>query len=77
MENTSISLAAVAASCGAKLVEAKGFEAKRQACLEEVNAGVMKLSKAKAKVGQNKKCSIALSFVYGRFMMKFQKKILM
>ena len=62
MENSSISLAAVAASCGTKLVEAKGFEAKRQACLEEVNAGVMKLSKAKAKVGQNNKCSIATAF---------------
>jgi hypothetical protein len=30
--------------------------------LEEVNAGVMQLSKAKAKVGQNKKCSIATAF---------------
>lgn len=62
MENAYLSLAALAASCGAKLVEAKGYEAKRQACLDEVNVGVMQLSKAKAKVGQNKKCSIATAF---------------
>jgi hypothetical protein len=62
MTNETLSLSAVASTCGSKLVEAKGFEAKRQACLEEVNAGVMQLSKAKAKVGQNKKCSIATAF---------------
>ena len=62
MTNETLSLSAIASACGSKLVEAKGFEAKRQACLDEVNAGVMKLSKAKAKVGQNKKCSIATSF---------------
>ena len=62
MTNETLSLSAIASACGSKLVEAKGFEAKRQACLEEVNAGVMQLSKAKAKVGQNKKCSIATSF---------------
>ena len=62
MTNETLSLSAVASTCGSKLVEAKGFEAKRQACLEEVNAGVMQLSKAKAKVGQNKKCSIASAF---------------
>jgi hypothetical protein len=62
MTNETLSLSAIASTCGSKLVEAKGFEAKRQACLEEVNAGVMKLAKAKAKVGQNKKCSIATSF---------------
>jgi hypothetical protein len=60
--NETLSLSAIASTCGSKLVEAKGFEAKRQACLDEVNVGVMKLSKAKAKVGQNKKCSIATSF---------------
>ena len=63
MTNENLSLSAIASACGSKLVEAKGFEAKRQACLEEVNAGVMQLSKAKAKVGQNKKCSIATSFL--------------
>ena len=62
MTNENLSLSAVAASCGSKLVEAKGFEAKRQACLEDVNAGVMQLNKAKAKVGQNKKCAIATAF---------------
>jgi hypothetical protein len=62
MTNETLSLSAVASTCGSKLIEAKGFEAKRQACLEEVNAGVMQLSKAKAKVGQNKKCSIATAF---------------
>jgi hypothetical protein len=60
--NETLSLSAIASTCGSKLVEAKGFEAKRQACLEEVNAGVMQLSKAKAKIGQNKKCSIATCF---------------
>ena len=62
MTNETLSLSAIASACGSKLVEAKGFEAKRQACLESVNAGVIQLHKAKAKVGQNKKCSIATSF---------------
>jgi hypothetical protein len=62
MTNETLSLASIASTCGVQLVEAKGFEAKRQACLEAVNAGVMKLNKAKAKVGQNKKCSIATAF---------------
>lgn len=62
MTNETLSLSAIASTCGSKLVEAKGFEDKRQACLEAVNAGVMQLSKAKAKVGQNKKCSIATCF---------------
>ena len=62
MTNENLSLASIASTCGTKLVEAKGFEAKRQACLDEVNTGVMQLSKAKAKVGQNKKCAIATAF---------------
>ncbi len=62
MTNETLSLSAIASTCGSKLVEAKGFETKRQACLEAVNAGVIQLHKAKAKVGQNKKCSIATSF---------------
>ena len=60
--NVSLSLSAIASACGSKLVEAKGFEAKRQACLEEVNAGVLQLHKSKAVVGQNKKCAIATAF---------------
>jgi len=62
MTNETLSLSAIASTCGSKLVEAKGFEAKRLACLEAVNAGVIQLHKAKAKVGQNKKCSIATAF---------------
>lgn len=62
MTNETLSLSAIASACGSKLIEARGFEAKRQACLEEVNAGVVQLHKAKAKVGDNKKCSIATSF---------------
>jgi hypothetical protein len=62
MTNETLSLSAIASACGSKLVEAKGFEAKRQACLEAVNTGVIQLHKAKAKVGDNKKCSIATSF---------------
>jgi hypothetical protein len=62
MTNVTLSLSAIAAACGAKLVEAKGFEAKRLACLDAVNVGVIQLFKAKAKIGQNKKCSMATSF---------------
>ncbi len=62
MTNETLSLSAIAAACGAKLVEAKGFEAKRLACLDAVNVGVIQLFKAKAKIGQNKKCSMATSF---------------
>jgi hypothetical protein len=62
MTNETLSLSSIAATCGVKLIEAKGFEAKRQTCLEAVNAGVIQLHKAKAKVGQNKKCAIATAF---------------
>jgi hypothetical protein len=62
MTNETLSLSSIAATCGVKLIEAKGFEAKRQTCLEAVNAGVIQLHKAKAKVGQNNKCAIATAF---------------
>lgn len=55
-------MSAVAKACGSSLVEAKGFEAKRQACLESVNNGIMTLSKAKAIVGKYNTCAIATAF---------------
>ena len=57
-----LSLSAVAQACGTSLIEAKGFEAKRQACLESVNNGIMVLSKAKAVVGKYNTCAIATAF---------------
>jgi len=62
MSNSILSLSAVAKACGSSLVEAKGFEAKRQECLESVNNGIMALSKAKAIVGKYNTCAIATAF---------------
>jgi hypothetical protein len=59
---TAINYSAIAASCGSSLMEAKGFEVKRQALLESVNVGVLTLHKAKVKVGHNKKCAVATAF---------------
>jgi hypothetical protein len=60
--NITINYSAIAASCGSSLIEAKGFEAKRQAALESVNVGVLTLHKGKVVVGQNKKCATATAF---------------
>jgi hypothetical protein len=67
MENTSISFAAMAASCGVKLVEAKKCEDKAMSLREEVNKDIVKMHKAKVVVGRYSKegtgCSIAMAFV--------------
>ena len=60
--NNSVSFSAIAANCGAQLIEAKGFEIKRQACLDGVNKGVTQLHAAKVIVGHNKKCAVATAF---------------
>jgi hypothetical protein len=60
--NNSVSFSAIAANCGAQLIEAKGFEAKRLACLDGVNKGVTQLHAAKVIVGHNKKCAVATAF---------------
>jgi hypothetical protein len=60
--NQPLSFAAIASACGASLIEAKSFEAQRQACLDNVNKGVMTLHKGKVTVGHNKKCPIASAF---------------
>ena len=57
-----INYSAIASACGASLIEAKGFEAKRQAALESVNVGVMTLFNAKVVIGSNKKCANATAF---------------
>ena len=63
MENTSISYAAVAASCGTKLVEAKKLNDKATSLREEVNKEIVGLHKAKVVVGRLGACSIANAFV--------------
>ena len=60
--NQPLSFASVAAQCGASLIEAKSFEAQRQACLDNVNKGVMTLHKGKVTVGNNGKCHVATAF---------------
>jgi hypothetical protein len=60
--NNSVSFSAIAANCGAQLIEAKGFEVKRLACLDGVNKGVTQLHAAKVIVGHNKKCAVATAF---------------
>jgi hypothetical protein len=63
MEKSSISLAAIAASCGSKLIEAKGFADKATSLREEVNKEITVLHKAKAVIGRYKICTMATAFV--------------
>ncbi len=63
MENTSISLAAIAASCGSKLIEAKVLTDKATSLREEVNKEITVLHKAKAVVGRYNTCAMATAFV--------------
>jgi hypothetical protein len=63
MENTSISLAAIAASCGSKLIEAKVLTDKASTLREEVNKEITVLHKAKAVVGRYNTCTMATAFV--------------
>ena len=63
MENTSISLAAIAASCGSKLIEAKVLTDKATSLREDVNKEITVLHKAKAVVGRYNTCAMATAFV--------------
>ena len=63
MENTSISYAAVAASCGTKLVEAKKLNDKATSLRDEVNKDIVKMHKDTVVVGRLGACSIANAFV--------------
>jgi hypothetical protein len=63
MENTSISLAAIAASCGDKLIQAKVLTDKATSLREEVNKEITVLHKAKAVVGRYNTCTMATAFV--------------
>ena len=59
---TTLSLSAVAAACAASLVEAKGHEDKSASCKEDANKAIAILFKAKAVVGDRRKCAIATAF---------------
>ena len=59
---TTLSLSAVAAACASSLVEAKGHDDKSASCKEEANKAIAILNKAKAVVGDRRKCAIAASF---------------
>ena len=62
---TTLSLSAVAAACAASLVEAKGHEDKAAACKESANKDIVTLNKAKAVIGDKRKCAMAASFYDG------------
>ena len=59
---TTLSLSAIAAACAASLVEAKGHDDKSASCKEDANKAIVILFKAKAVVGDRRKCAIAASF---------------
>jgi len=62
---TTLSLSAVAAACAASLVEAKGHDDKSASCKEAANKAIAILNKAKAVVGDRRKCATAASFYDG------------
>ena len=59
---TTLSLSAIAAACAASLVEAKGHDDKSASCKEDANKAISILNKAKAIVGDRRKCAIAQAF---------------
>ena len=59
---TTLSLSAIAAACAASLVEAKGHDDKSASCKEDANKAIAILFKAKAVVGDRRKCAIAQAF---------------
>jgi len=59
---TTLSLTAVAAACAASLVEAKQHDDKSASCKEDANKAIVVLNKAKAVVGDRRKCAMAASF---------------
>ena len=58
-----LSFTAIAAACGAKLVEAKQYDDKATKLREEVNKDIIGLHKAKVVIGRLGQCSSATSFV--------------
>ena len=57
------SFTAVAAACGAKLVEAKKHDDKASSLREDVNKDIVVLHKAKVVIGRLNQCSSATAFV--------------
>lgn len=57
------SLTAIAAACGAKLVEAKKHDDKATSLREDVNKDIIVLHKAKVVIGRLNQCSSATAFV--------------
>jgi hypothetical protein len=57
------SFTAVAAACGAKLVEAKKHDDKASSLREDVNKDIIVLHKAKVVIGRLNQCSSATAFV--------------
>jgi hypothetical protein len=63
MSNEKFSFTAIAAACGAKLVEAKKYDDKATSLREEVNKDIIVLHKAKVVIGRLNQCSSATAFV--------------
>ena len=67
MTNETLSLSAIAAACGARLVEAKKHDDKASSLREDVNKDIAVLHKAKVVIGRYSKdgtgCSSATAFV--------------
>jgi hypothetical protein len=57
------SFTAIAAACGAKLVEAKKHDDKASSLREDVNKDIIVLHKAKVVIGRLNQCSSATAFV--------------
>ena len=57
------SFTAIAAACGAKLVEAKKHDDKATSLREDVNKDIIVLHKAKVVIGRLNQCSSATAFV--------------
>jgi len=63
MSNEKISFTAIAAACGARLVEAKQYDDKASRLREDVNKDIIVLHKAKVVIGRLNQCSSATAFV--------------
>jgi len=63
MSNEKFSFTAIAAACGAKLVEAKKHDDKASSLREEVNKDIVVLHKNKVVIGRLNQCSNATAFV--------------
>lgn len=63
MKNEKFSFTAIAAACGARLVEAKQHDDKASSLREAVNKDIDVLHKAKVVIGRLNQCSSATAFV--------------